>query len=688
MNTPLNQMKKTESAAKKAPAKKRVSQKKTIEEIAPLMTEASARRNLSSSIERTDRFKNIDDGLIPFKHSAGTYGKKGTSMDVRDAVVLCQKAYYNFAIFRNMIDLMTEFSVSNLYFRGGSKKSKKFFESLFNKINLWSFQDMFFREYYRSGNVFIYRFDAKLQKEDAAKISQVFGEENNLESKASVYIPSRYCILNPADIRMVGTLSFADGVYYKVLSSYELKRLKNPQTDQDKEVFENLPEEVKSEIKSKKIGLVYLPLDVNKVIGVFYKKQDYEPFSVPMGYPVLEDINFKQELKKMDMAIARTMQQAILLVTMGAEPDKGGVNQKNLQAMQALFENQSVGRVLISDYTTDAKFVVPQISDLMDPKKYEIVNNDINIGLNNIFFGTKETYSNQNAKIKVFMARLEQARQAFLHNFLMPEIRRIAKEMGFKNYPKAKFDEIALKDDILKERIYTRLLELGVLSPEETFQAIETGRFPDPSEALESQQEMRKLKDKGYYEPLMGGPNTQEKLADKTGALQNELADKNIKSQEKLNKEKPNSAPTGDGNNMPSQAPKEKTTEQKGRPGGVQGPRQTTKKPTPVGASALYSVEKIKENIILAQKLEGEVGAFLRKKHGKRKLSNKQKEIAGKISNIIISNENPENWVDNIEKYCESPMDKNSKKVAKIQEIQAEHQIDSYLASILYASKV
>lgn len=47
-----------------------------------------------------------------------------------------------------------------------------------------------------------------------------------------------------------------------------------------------------------------------------------------MGYPVLEDINWKAEMKKMDMAIARTMQQAILLVTMGTEPEKGGVNQK------------------------------------------------------------------------------------------------------------------------------------------------------------------------------------------------------------------------------------------------------------------------------------------------------------------------------------------------------------------------
>ena len=57
---------------------------------------------------------------------------------------------------------------------------------------------------------------------------------------------------------------------------------------------------------------------------------DYEPFAVPMGYPVLEDINFKSELKRMDMAIARTMQQAVLLVTTGTDPEKGGVNQKNL----------------------------------------------------------------------------------------------------------------------------------------------------------------------------------------------------------------------------------------------------------------------------------------------------------------------------------------------------------------------
>ena len=56
----------------------------------------------------------VDDGLIPFKYS-GNYQSK-SSIDVRDAVILCQKAYYNFSVFRNTIDIMTEFSVNNILY--------------------------------------------------------------------------------------------------------------------------------------------------------------------------------------------------------------------------------------------------------------------------------------------------------------------------------------------------------------------------------------------------------------------------------------------------------------------------------------------------------------------------------------------------------------------------------------------
>lgn len=597
--------------------------------------ETRTRRNLAGNITRTERYKNIDDGLIPFKYSTGIKGS--SNINIRDAVILCQKCYYNFAIFRNTIDLMTEFSSSNIYFQGGSQKSRDFFSALFKKINISDLQDKFFREYYRSGNVFLYRFDTQIQDSDISKITQTFG----LTSKASVSLPARYIVLNPADIQIGGSINFAVGRYYKILSDYELERLKNPKTDEDKEVFNSLPKETQNLVMQKGIGILSIPLERDKIAAVFYKKQDYEPFAVPMGFPVLEDINWKAEMKKMDMAITRTMQQAVLLITMGDTPNNGGINQKNLEAMRSLFENQSIGRVLIADYTTKAQFVIPDIGNLIGPEKYEVVDRDIQIGLNNILIGS-EKFANTSIKVQVFMERLKQARQAFISEFLIPEIRRISKDLGFKNYPEPQFEDIDLKDDVQYSRIFNRLMELGILTPEEGLKAIESGRLPTPEESELSQEKYRQLRDQGYYQPLIGG-----------GA-----------------------APSGGA----------------GRPAGTTGIPQTTKNVKPIGTSQAelekYSVSKIKENLVKAQKLEDEVSSKLRELHKIKKMSNQQKEVAAQITHIIIANENPENWNDKISDYISNPVDSNETAVKEVQEIAYNHQLDSYISSILRHSKI
>jgi hypothetical protein len=592
------------------------------------------RRNAASTINRTDRYKNIDDGLIPFRYSTGV--ANNSNMNIRDAVILCQKCYYNFAIFRNTIDLMTEFSCSNIYFKGGSQKSRDFFTAWLKKMNMFDLQDQFFREYYRSGNVFIYRFDTKIQQEDINKITQTFG----LSSKAAnILLPARYNIINPADVQIGGTINFSIGRYYKILSDYELERLKSPKTDEDIEVLKSLPLETQKLITKTKVGILTLPLDSARLCAVFYKKQDYEPFAVPMGFPVLEDINWKSEMKKMDMAVSRSLQQIILLVTMGAEPEKGGVNQKNLEAMQSLFTNQSVGRVLIADYTTKAEFIIPNIGNLMGPEKYQIVDRDIQIGLNNILIGN-EKFANESIKVQVFIERLKQARESFINNFLYPEIRRISKEIGFKNYPTPYFEDIDLKDDIQYSRIYTRLIELGILTPEEGITAIETGKLPDSESSIESQQKLRELKDQGFYQPIIGGAKMAEP----------------------------------------------------GRPAGSTGIPQSTKNIKPVGEgkqskAAFFNIEKIKDNFILASKLQDKIESSLREKHSLRKLSKQQKEVAFAILKVITSNESPENWENSIAEYINNPKDKNLNTINEIQNIALEHGLDNYVASILYHSK-
>ena len=45
-----------------------------------------------------------------------------------------------------------------------------------------------------------------------------------------------------------------------------------------------------------------------------------------------------------------------------------------LDKWQNLFKNESVGRVLVSDYTTKAEFIIPELNLVLGPAKYEILN--------------------------------------------------------------------------------------------------------------------------------------------------------------------------------------------------------------------------------------------------------------------------------------------------------------------------
>lgn len=627
--------------------------KKKIQEIIPLMATASAaadipvtaRRNIAGTIDRSDRFHNIEFGLVPFKYSNNISNK--SSLNVRDAVILCQKAYYNFSSFRNVIDLMTEFSCSSIYFTGGNKKSRDFLTALFKKINIDNFIDKFFREYYRSGNVFVYRFDYKVDSEDISKITQVFG--NQVSTAASkLELPSMYMVLNPADIQYGGNISFVGTNYYKILTDYELERLRNPTTDEDREVLKSLSEENKLRIQRKTLSgagaFITIPLNTEKVSAVFYKKQDYEPFAVPMGFPVLEDINWKQEMKKMDMALTRTTQQSVLLITMGSELKSGAlnINQKNIEAMQTLFQNQSVGKVLVSDFTTKAEFIIPKIADILDPRKYEVVNTDIQQGLNNILIGD-EKFSNTSIKVNIFMQRLEQGRQAFINNFLIPEVKRLCKNLGFKNFPTPHFEEIDIRDASIWNRVVAQLMQLGVLTPEEGVQAIETGRLPDPEESVESQRRFRDLKDEGLYNPIAPNP---------AGALGG------------------------------------------GRPPGTSAP-QTTKNTSPVGtksapAIASYSVEKISQSFKDFESLNGNVEDFLKKKHKKKSLNEQQKSICEEIAKNIFINEDKNNWISSIKEYASEKIKTcEENKLLILKNIMNEHGIDLFSAAVLnYSQKI
>ena len=593
---------------------------------------SGSRTNRAAYTTLHNRYSSISSGLLPYEYSS-------EGITCRDAIELCQKAYCNVAVFRNAIDIMSEFTNTDVYLEGGSKKSREFFYEWFKRVNLTSLKDQYFREYYRSGNVFLYRIDGKFQVDDYAKLMNQVGTIGSSTNK----IPLKYILLNPYDVVAKRTTTFNHGtVYQKVLSEYELARLSNPQTEEDIAIFEALDDEIKTSILGGSFSNegISVNLDPKRLSYSFYKKQDYEPFAIPFGFPVLDDINAKLELKKMDQSITRTVENVILLITMGADPEKGGVNPNNMAAMQNLFKNESVGRVLVSDYTTKAEFIMPELNLVLGPEKYQVLNEDIKQGLQNVIVG-EEKFNSTQVKAQIFIDRLKESRHGFLNDFLNKEIKRVAKSLGFRSWPEAKMKDMDMRDEVQLMRASTRLMELGIITPKQGMEMFENGKFPHPDQLESAQKELLKEREKGHFNPLVGGVPVFSPL------------------------DKPSDKPLG-------------PRKESGRPEGTTG--------IPL-ANATYSRANIQKTIY-------SIDSFIHDSKDKmishlqvKELSGDQEVMLSTLCESIICSQDKESWAKTLES-CVKDFNKieGLGTLREVLDISSEHSLETYPAAILYHS--
>ena len=615
--------------------------------------QSKSRVNRAGLATTQSRFSSIRMGMMPYEYASD-------GVNVRESIELCQKAYANVSVFRNAIDTMAEFANAEVYLEQGNKSSRDFFYRWFNKIRLWDLKDQYFREYYRSGNIFLYRIDGDLSIDDFNLLSKTYAAEGLKKDK----IPIKYILLNPFDIVAKRSTTFATGAYEKILSEYDMERLRNPKDQYDQELFDALPPDLKEKIKKGQYyasGLL-IKLENDKLSYSFYKKQDYEPFAIPFGFPVLEDINAKLELKKMDQAITRTVENVILLITMGTEPEKGGINPHNLQAMQQLFLNESVGRVLVSDYTTKAEFIIPDISKIIGPEKYQVLNEDIRNGLQNIMVGT-EKYNTTEVKARIFMDRLNEARRAFLNDFLNREIRRISTSLGFRNVPVAKFVDVDSKDQNELLRVATRLMEIGVVTPQQGLDIFNTGRFPNSEDIGTTQEQFVSERKKGFYNPLVGGvpmiaaPAPKMPAGAKIGALSGAPAPA-----------------------VGKPAAKNTTPKSAGRPTGKKtGPTKTIKG---------YSRKNIQEVVGKVENLRSLIVSNIKEKYNTEELNEVQNTIVDKLCESIVCASDIGNWEDNV-KQCVNDINniEELQTLNEILDISSLHELQVYPSAILYHSE-
>lgn len=604
----------------------------------------STRKNIISQSPVRDRFSNIDEGILPWEYS-------DDGVSVRDAIILSQKAYFNVSVYKNTIDLLSEFSNANMYFKKntGTEKSRRFIEAWLNRIKIHDLKDQFFRELYRSANVFMLHLEASVSPSSIRAFS-----DNPIQSFSEKKIPVKYLMLNPSDIQVTEQMTFGDYSYVKILTTFEMSKLSNPKTDKERDILNSLPKEIRESIKNSKNKNnafivneeVQIPLEAEKLHPVFYKKQDYEPLAIPPCYSVLDDINKKIELKKVDQAIARSIENVILLVTMGNEPEKGGINHQNLQAMQEIFKNKSVGRVLVSDYTTKAEFIIPDLQKVMGKEKYDVLNQDIKEGLNNILLGESK-YADTEIKLKIFMQRIEYARERFLKDFLQPEVERVCKIMGLQRPPILEFKKIDAINYADMQRLIARMAELGILTPQEGMRVLDHGTFPTEQELGEDQEKFVEERKKGFWSPLaMGGG---------------------------IGENKEQTQPTNSSNPTVS-------SQTGGRPVGTGVEKQ---------AEARFAIDSIKNSIESISSLEREAENIYKQKLSIKKLSKDKKEVISQICKAVIQGSDKEEWDNTLQEVINNPSILTSLSVKDgILDISNRHDLSIDAATILYHSKI
>lgn len=588
-------------------------------------------------------FQNIR--ALPSTFAGYTGNRSYTGM--QEPIMLCMKAWGGVPVVRNAIEVSVEFSCQPLVITCDNVTVKTFFEEWFKAVQMSKLKKQFFREYYRSGNVFLYRFEGKFGPAYYKNFQRAFAVKENR-------VPIRYELLNPSNVFVPTGLTFPY-TYVRMLSTYEVERLKHPVTVQDKQVYNDLPQMAKDQIKAGSIFPmgIWIPMDPERLRFAFYKKQDYEPLAIPMVWPVLPYIEWDLTLMKMDMELARKIEHAILLITTGEAPSQynggNGINQNNIARLQALFSNQTLTRYLVADYTTKAEWLIPDVKEILGADKYKIVTERIKEGLQSILTGD-DKFANAQIKAKIFIQRLEEGQDDFL-DFLMPEIESICDVMGFRTVPKVSFRKIDLQDEAIMSRIYAQLAQIGVLTAEQTVKAIDTQELPSETDMQVGQEAYKKARDKGLYMPLVGA-SMQDGAGGAAGG--------------------PNGRPAGSG-------------------GGKQaGPRKSS----PMGTTkAAFSIKSYTEHLRASQDLTADVEKALQKRFKVKELTGSsaepatQRGIAHTLVKKIVALHPKDRWPKAVAAAIKDPPQIPAEIARELDEIRAEHEVDDFDAALLRWSR-
>lgn len=381
-----------------------------------------------------------------------------TPSDPHEKMKLAIDLYHKEPIIGTVIDMMVDFSTSGFINECEDKEIKKIYDKWAKDINLESTIEEIFLEYYRSGNVSIYKSDK------GAKVKKTV-KKGKATAKEEYVFPSGYTILNPTHVIYEGPLMFNQEVAYLKITEEVVNMVKQGEPG----VQKLIPDVVRKAILSGKFAI---PLDPELHTRITRKKQSYERYATPFLERVFEPVLYKQKLRMMDMSTIEGLVNQLVTVTVGN--DEYPASDDDLDAIATLFQTPNKAYTVFWNHTLKVEFHSPEGLDTLNQDKYKQVNDDIlaGLGVSRVLIdGQGSNFSTAWVSILSLIERLDNTRNK-VKDWLESEYRKIAEENNLKTYPVVTFNKMNLREDTYIRDVLLAMYDRGLIDEEDIIKEI------------------------------------------------------------------------------------------------------------------------------------------------------------------------------------------------------------------------
>lgn len=380
-------------------------------------------------------------------------------------------------VFGTAINVLTNFASKGFKNDTDDPDIKNFYDNWKIDVGFDDIVESAFFDFFRVGMVRTYKILGKYEPK-VNFLSSLPGEKatvfNNKELAAKKnrfsksFIPIAYTILNPLYVDIKGSMMFGQtSTYLKAKAGEELRKILQQKPSERSEFHNKMINSMAADFKKAVLEGRDIPLDPNLVGEIDYRRMPYERYPTPRAVRAFEPVEFKDELRKADYSTLDGITNYILKITVGNDQFPI-TKQEVLDRVGEMFSSVSKSYKVVWNHTLNVeKITSPEIGEILGPDKYTQVNGDITAALGvprALLDGEGEASSaNVELAIKSVIEEINYARRQ-VERWIYSEYRSVALAMGFDHYPKVRFDDMALRDEIQMMNIVQGMVDRRIIS--------------------------------------------------------------------------------------------------------------------------------------------------------------------------------------------------------------------------------